>query len=1456
MASSIQDPELSDPGLTLAPPPPRARTVHAALAELAFGSATEARFTDASAPLALLPADALELDLADPQQRQFGNYELLERIGQGGMGMVYRARQLDLQREVAIKLLAAGPWASRDFVDRFLGEARHAARMQHPNIVTVYEVGTAEDLHFFSMRLVRGRSLANALRAEGRFDPQRAAALMLPVVEAVAYAHSLNVLHLDLKPANILLDQAGTAHVADFGLARKFDPLMALGNTEISGTPSYMAPEQAVVGTQPLSPATDIWGLGAVLHDLVTGEPPYRGDSAISTLDLVRSEPVRSPRLYVPNLPLDLEAIILGCLRRDPQGRYASARALADDLARFLEGHPVLARPLPPLQRVGRWARREPKLAAALTLAIAALVIGFAATLHQWRRADANALTASINATQARTRLWQSRHEAAARFMQEGRGFTALTPLLDNIEEQEREGISDPHSTERREIGMVLSQGVSLIDRMVIPDADPLASALSHDGALLALAFNDFSVRWYDTATLEERGRVDVSDMPTSDGEPRLPRRLRFIDNQRLVVTLDWFDYLASPSHNDSFLLDLSHSRLIAFPPDFARPAEAVFSADGRHALLRNRDDQVQLWQVSPWQALGRAWPSPRSNVSAALLGRDGRYLAEKQTEDNGVLTLRDPRDGSSLRLTGIHAPLTAWMESADGRLLAVGDSRGNIYLVDVESGKTRQLHTPNGREVTWLAFSEDDTWLGAVRWDGAAFAFDVASGEPLNAGQMLNDFEPHEVAIDREERLLVVTGLGQTALWRLPEPGPNAPGATRLISSPSRAERAGTNALGIALRVRLLASADMSGEVRLWRIAPAAQLAAQAPSDGQMAGNVYFDGKHLPDVAWNKVRVVSIDGSPPTPWRSVPQPPNFAELTAQGRLLVVASGPALHVFDTDTMAQHIAPVSLPANPLYLTLDAKGELAYLGFGSNGLTGFEIQILSIDLDHGKQLATVTIPGPLRQFELSDDGQRLLAVGTSTAGTDVFSSRLERIGHVDHDPGWPVTWAAFVPGSEALWLMAREADDGFANAAELLLWNPRDGTVLERRQVPGVFPVGLTVTHGKPLLATRDQDLLDAGSKQVIATPRTNHVEPTAIFARSHDGRMIAHGFGRVVQIYDTATLDPIGPPLQLSAGTYALPYHLAFAPDDRTLLGGFRPWNIWPIAPDTRPVAELRALTQLLAPDEDGLQVIALPERAQRKRLRSRDPGAPPPVQARPSFVAARTVRGYPIPQRDPSATPMQLDLTAAYNRATDMRADINSSTMPGYVGMRLGLARIDGVEYDLRGVIELQRNREGFERVTGIQTPDVPLAAFHVLLFAPLAVPAQGIRDYALVRLHYADGSTADLPIRTQLEVSGLGVADRLVPVGWVRSDFLRLIGLSRMQWVNNPRLPNPHPEKRIVSLDLEATRDEWSNPVIFAITAEPVIAATFSSNDSHETVATLPTRPFSSRTAQTKGSR
>ena len=345
------------------------------LARLAFASAPTGLGAGTIAPrhLAFLPPEALDLDLNDPAQRDFGNYELLEKIGQGGMGVVYRARQKSLDREVALKLLAAGPWASTDFIMRFQREAQSAARMEHPNIVTIYETGAYEDLNYFSMRLVRGRSLAARLAHDGAYDCREAAQLMRKVAEAVDYAHSLDVLHLDLKPGNVLLDEHGDPLVADFGLARRLDQAVAEHGDEVSGTPSYMAPEQAQAHSQHIGAATDIYGLGAILYEMLTGHPPFLGDTPQETLRRVVTTQPETLRSRRGDIPVDLEAICSKCLAKDPRARYQRAREVADDLGRFLDGREVSVRPVGRFERIGRWARRDPRMAVAAAALIASL---------------------------------------------------------------------------------------------------------------------------------------------------------------------------------------------------------------------------------------------------------------------------------------------------------------------------------------------------------------------------------------------------------------------------------------------------------------------------------------------------------------------------------------------------------------------------------------------------------------------------------------------------------------------------------------------------------------------------------------------------------------------------------------------------------------------------------------------------------------------------------------------------------------------------------------------------------------------------------------------------------------------------------------------------------------------------------------------------------------------------
>lgn len=296
----------------------------------------------------------------------FGNYQLIEILGRGGMGVVYRARQNGLDREVAVKMILNSHLASSEDVDRFYTEARAAAGIRHNHVVDIYEIGEVESQHFFSMELIEGSDLAELLR-EGRIESRRAARLLKDVAEAVHQAHEQGVLHRDLKPANILIDDGDRVVVTDFGLAHELstkdqERLTATGLA--MGTPSYMSPEQAGGKREKMGPASDVFSLGAVLYAMLTGNSPHRGETVMETLIAVLHHPASHPATANPQADPVLCRICLKCLSKEPSERYPSAQALADDLQRFLDGRPVMAQDLPLPMRMLRWLGQVPVLAA------------------------------------------------------------------------------------------------------------------------------------------------------------------------------------------------------------------------------------------------------------------------------------------------------------------------------------------------------------------------------------------------------------------------------------------------------------------------------------------------------------------------------------------------------------------------------------------------------------------------------------------------------------------------------------------------------------------------------------------------------------------------------------------------------------------------------------------------------------------------------------------------------------------------------------------------------------------------------------------------------------------------------------------------------------------------------------------------------------------------------------
>src|SRR6266404_304780 len=305
----------------------------------------------------------------------FGDYKLLEEIGRGGQGVVYRAQQKRLNSTVAFKVIGLGHWATEAHLKRFRREAEAAASLEHPSIVPIHEVGERDGSCYFSMKFVEGGQLDEVARR----DPmpiRRAVELITKVACTVHYAHEHGILHRDIKPGNILLDQKGEPHLTDFGLARLVESESTVTRTlEVLGTPSYMAPEQAVGNNAAVSSATDVYGIGAVLYQLLTGQPPFAGGTTYETIKLLLDTEPRQPRLWNPKIDRDLSTICLKCLEKDPKRRYPSALAFAEDLERWLKHEPIQARHTGVFARGKKWVRRNPTsalLAACLIALLAA----------------------------------------------------------------------------------------------------------------------------------------------------------------------------------------------------------------------------------------------------------------------------------------------------------------------------------------------------------------------------------------------------------------------------------------------------------------------------------------------------------------------------------------------------------------------------------------------------------------------------------------------------------------------------------------------------------------------------------------------------------------------------------------------------------------------------------------------------------------------------------------------------------------------------------------------------------------------------------------------------------------------------------------------------------------------------------------------------------------------------
>jgi tRNA A-37 threonylcarbamoyl transferase component Bud32 len=453
-----------------------------------LAAAADANATIAPDPNATM-ARAATAPAAVPTKK-FGEYEILDTIARGGMGVVYKARQRKLNRVVALKMILAGQFADQSDVDRFYIEAEASANLRHPNIVGVYEVGEAEGQHYFSMDYIDGQSLADLVR-ENALAPRRAAGYVKTISEAMHYAHQEGILHRDLKPSNVLVDRKNQPLVTDFGLAKRTEGQSQLTMSgTIVGTPAYMPPEQASGKLDLISVRSDVYSLGAILYELLTSRPPFAAANPFETIkQVLEIEPV-SPQTLNPNVPADLDTICLKCLQKEPDRRYATAQELVDELQRYLDGAPILARPVGPAERFRRWCRRNPKIAISAGTVALTLVVATIVSTSQWRRAEVargEAVEAQQEEAKARTAAETAQATAEASIVQMRTAINDLYNIVANDDLLNEPGAKPLRSKLLGKAASLFEQALKRVDDDPGVQADLARSLFSYGGILREL---------------------------------------------------------------------------------------------------------------------------------------------------------------------------------------------------------------------------------------------------------------------------------------------------------------------------------------------------------------------------------------------------------------------------------------------------------------------------------------------------------------------------------------------------------------------------------------------------------------------------------------------------------------------------------------------------------------------------------------------------------------------------------------------------------------------------------------------------------------------------------------------------------------------------------------------------------------------------------------------------------
>jgi WD40 repeat protein len=1059
--------------------------------------------------------------------RYFGDYELIEEIARGGMGVVYRARQVSLNRTGALKMILTGRLASPADVQRFRTEAEAAANLDHPNILPIYEVGEHLGQQYFSMKLIAGGSLADRMK-EFTARPRDAVGVVVAVARAVHHAHQRGILHRDLKPANILLDADGTPFVTDFGLAKRVEGDSGLTQSgAIIGTPSYMAPEQARAEKQ-LTTAADVYALGAILYECLTRRPPFVGTTPLDTVLQVLDKELARPM----NADRDLATVAMKCLEKEPGKRYESAAALADDLDHWSRGEPIAARPTTAGERAWRWCKRNPALSGMAAALLLALVTGTLVSAWFARTASLRATDATISAADAR----QSEADAIA-----ARNRAALLTIQATAEADKAKAARSDAERSLYFNRVALAQQYWRADNVV--QADRILSECREDlrgwewrylhrvchAAVLAFPDCGFAA----TAAFSEDGRrmaafdanrgVQVWNL-TIEGPSAEPVRLSAGIQQCTAGALshDGSTLAVADKMGNVALWDIAPGtkrhglgRLplvvtsLAFSPDGTRLAAAGGDRRTANMLIPlfepSRREALRVWDVTTGQQLF----SPPGCGQSARCSPDGRRLLGLKKHTALRLAPNTPDYDLALWDTATWAELPAPPAGAsvhcdfspDSRRLAISDfelsGRARLRVVEVETGKeVFSAPTPNG--VGDVAFSPDGKFLAAVSGLFPSLSlWDLASGRIVrtirDGGLWVGSvsFSPHG---------FVVTG--------------NANGAIRFWDARVDPE------------VRVLASRAV-GRVSPGSISPDGSVVAI----GQGSSVTLFLGP---------VRsILLLDAATGKPLHTLAGPvggPTRLAFSGDSRRLISAGRDrAVRVWDIATGKEICAFRGHDNEATSIALSGAGQLA----ASTSYPPGTVEAMQKgtyrpvpgaakiwDATTGRERLTVRHPEPISALALSADGRLLVTTGGSVAKLWETGS-----GQEIRAVAGPGTWSdlGLKFGADGKTLLMAAGND-------VSIWEVETGR--ERRLIRGPrsqgFDGGALSAHGTRLATARGRDVklwdLITGA-ELLSLPLPEPDSPAARFGWVVDVAFTSDGQRLTAVLTDGSVIAWDAPPLK-------------------------------------------------------------------------------------------------------------------------------------------------------------------------------------------------------------------------------------------------------------------------------------------------------------------------------------